>query len=70
MGLGTATWGSGVGGGEMTAGVVLIPLMELLVEAASSRSEDEERGATSDDARRTTVFMRDHLDLAGELMIE
>jgi hypothetical protein len=39
-----------------------------LVEAASSRSEDEERGVTRVEARRTTVPIRDHLDLLGELM--
>jgi hypothetical protein len=69
MGLGLVTWASGRGG-ETTAGVVLMPLMELFVEAVSSRSEDEERGATRVEARRTTVPMRDHLDLAGELMVD
>jgi hypothetical protein len=57
-------------GGETIAGVVLIPFMELLVEEASSLSEDEERGARSEEARRTTGPMREHLDLVGELMVD
>lgn len=75
MGLGMVAFGSGTGGeAGAGAGVVFIPLMEPLVEplmeAASSRSEDEDLGATRVDARRTAVPTRDHLDLAGELMID
>lgn len=55
--------------GETKGGVVLMPTMEAFVEVASSRSEDEERGATRVEARRITVPMRDHLDLEGVVMV-
>ena len=57
-------------GGESTAGVVLTPLMEPFMEplVEASSSDVLVRGATNDEARLTTLPIRDHLDLPGELI--
>ena len=71
IGLGTLACRGGVGG-ESIGGVVLTPfvepLMEPLVEPLMEASSSDVlvRGK---EARLTTLPMRDHLDLPGELMV-